>query len=139
MPRMRYHQMPACVFVSGSTTEVAGVFVDQVTDQGYFLCESCTSYVVAPTAGCHAISGESCTVGVLDAEATTRPFGARPETQGVLAFVVTTGCETLPKLIPWPRSHWSCGTSVSWYSIGWSLDFGSNAPNDEAVTGTTVQ
>ena len=41
------------------------------------------SYVVAPTAGCHATSGESCTAGTFDADATTRPSGARPDTHGV--------------------------------------------------------
>src|SRR3954463_16520681 len=83
MPRTRYHQAPVCVRLSGRTIDVAAVVDDHVDFHGYDLRDSCTSYVVAPTAGSHATSGESCTVGSFDADATMRPSGESPDTHGV--------------------------------------------------------
>src|SRR4051794_31203992 len=83
MPRTRYHQVPTSFAVSGSTTAVPAVDCDHVVRQGYEVRESWTSYVVAPIAGCHATSGESCTCGTLPALETTRPLAASPETHGV--------------------------------------------------------
>src|SRR3954451_19370742 len=112
IPRTRYHHVPTSRTPSGSVTDVAGVTFDHVLRHGYDVRESCTSYDEAPTAGSHATSGESCTVGSFEADATIRPSGDRPETHGAPS-AVTTGCETFPKTRPKPLSQRSYGTAVS--------------------------
>src|SRR5579872_5557554 len=103
------------------------------------------SYIVAPTAGCHATIGIANTAAWEPAPSTNRPVGARPETNGRPADV-TTGRETLPNVHFSPDWQRSCGTAVSWYSIGMSVGAapGAEGPLDAAgiaiaVTGTTVQ
>ncbi len=54
--------------------------------------------------GFHAAIGEAKTTGFAPAAATVRPVGPTPDRNGLPAEV-TTGCETLPKLMPCPAWH----------------------------------
>src|SRR5262249_3191247 len=133
-------------FVSGSTTEVAGVPTVWTGCQGYSDRDSSTWYLVAPTTGFQATIGALYTTGVDPVEAMLRLVGPMPETNGRPAEG-TIGCETLPKLITLPAGQESCGTAVSKKSPGMlppvfeleSVVVEAVPRGVSIVTGTTVQ
>ena len=72
----------------------------------------CTSYALAPSAGCQATSGVDANTGFFVLAESRWPLVERPDANGV-PLEVRTGSLTLPKLATRPFAHASCGTSWS--------------------------